>query len=166
MIVDINAEIKSRARLPHNLFMLNLAVFHLLMTPAIIALNMGEKAMLIPLALSLCVIAYTRIQSRKPHEHWFIDAHWQLAFAHCRLLLISYILTAALLGLGWLLSVNSADPHMVAILETVFLRISIMPVLLIVMANFYLESNALQMVGNSEIPDKYARLENKTKDNT
>lgn len=138
--------------------MLNLALFHLLMTPAVIALDIGLIGMLLPLLLSLVVIMYTCFQGGATvrHEHWFIHAHWKLACYRYRLLLISYGLTLVLLCLGWLLSLSVSDSNMTSILQTVFIRISIMPVLIIVMVNFYLESSAINWATNGEIPDRFA----------
>ena len=159
MIIGLNTSIKTKAKLPHNLFMLNLALFHLLMTPAVIALNVGIMGMLLPLLLSLSVMLYTCLQSRARdrHAHWFIHAHWQLACRRYRLLLISYALTLLLLCLGWLLSLSANDPNMTLILQTVFIRISIMPVLIVVMVNFYLESSAISLATNGEIPDQFVQ---------
>jgi len=155
MIVDLPADITAKARLPHNIFMLNLALFHLLMTPASIALEIGISGMLVPLMLSLAVITYTYIKSRKLEQtaHWFVLAHWKLAVKRYRILLISYAVTATLILIGWLLAMSSPDPHMQNILQTVFIRIAIMPVLLIVMVNFYLESSAISMTSRGEVPD-------------
>ncbi|MCW9013918.1 MAG: hypothetical protein OQL06_09050 [Gammaproteobacteria bacterium] len=155
MKVTVDDRIKAKAKVPHNLFMLNLALFHLLMTPATIAMNIGMSGMLLPLFLSLSVIAYTwkRSTNENKHEHWFIFVHWKLAAQRCRMLLVSYLVAAGLLALGWLLALNSTDSNMQDIIQTVFIRIAIMPVLLMVMINFYLESSAINQVASGEIPD-------------
>lgn len=155
MNADIPAEISGKARIPHNIFMLNLALFHLLMTPASIALEIGIAGMLAPLFLSLAVVTYTYIKSKQlvQNAHWFVLAHWMLAVKRYRILLISYAVTASLILIGWLLAMSSPDPNMQNILQTVFIRIAIMPVLLIVMINFYLESSAINMASRGEIPD-------------
>lgn len=159
MKLDLDTDICNRAKNPHNLFMLNLALFHLLMTPATIALNLGEAGMLIPLVLSLLVISFTWWRSRQSDRfaHWFIQAHWQLAMKRYRLLLISYAVTAVLLLLSWLISLSVSDAHMGNILQTVFIRIAIMPILVIVMINFFLESSAIGQASSGEIPDKIAQ---------
>ncbi len=153
MIFHISDTTRSQAKTPHNLFMLNLALFHLLMTPAIIVLDVGEIGMLLPLFLSLTVMIYTWRRANAAHDDWFIFAHWQLAVRRYRLLLIGYAVTAALLLLGWLLTLSTADPNMRDILQTVLLRIAVMPVVLMVMVDFYLESSALFQATNGEVPD-------------
>lgn len=145
---NIDQRARKKARLPHNIFMLNLALVHLLMTPAVIAFEIGLWGMSVPLLFSLLIMAYTYQHSKieEVTSHNFIRQHWLLALKRYRLLLISYALTAVLLGTGSLLAMASPDPNMQDILETVFIRIAIMPVLLMVMVCFYLESSALGMV--------------------
>lgn len=157
MIADLDSDVKTKAKHPHNLFMVNLALFHLMLTPATIALDIGMKGILLPLCLSLSVILYTylRASNKSKHEHEFIHAHWRLAFRRYRWLMISYGMMAALLGVGWLLSL-SADPSMAAIIQTIFIRISIMPVVIMVMISFFLESTAINQASNGEVPDDYA----------
>jgi len=155
MQIQVSEIEKKKARIPHNIFMLNLALIHLLMTPAVIALEIGASGMILPLVLSLGIIFYTykHGKSIQNTQHWFIVKHWALAIKRYKLLLISYVITAALILTGWLLAMASPDPNMQDILETVFIRIAIMPVLLMVMINFYLESSAINMASKGELPD-------------
>ena len=48
---------------------------------------------------------------------------------------------------------SSPDENMREILHTVFLRIAIMPVLIMVMINFFLESSAISMASKGELPE-------------
>jgi len=155
MIVTINNDIVRKSKAPHNIFLLNLALIHLLMTPATLILEIGISGLLIPLAFSLLIMLYSliRIKNIDINEHWFVYAHWKLALNRYRLLLISYGVTLALLLIGWLISTTSPDPNMQAILYTVFIRISVMPTLLMVLVNFFLESSALSMAAKGEIAD-------------
>ena len=155
MLITVTYEQASRARQPHNLFMLNLALAHLLMTPAAIALEIGILGMLVPFLISISIILFTYIRSQNinPDTDWFVFTHWKLALRRYRLLVISYAVTAGFILLGWLLASSSPDPNMQDILLTVFLRIAIMPVLIMVMINFYLESTAISMATKGEIPD-------------
>jgi hypothetical protein len=145
---------RKTARIPHNLFMLNLALVHLLMTPGIIALGVGLKAILIPLCISLVIMLISwKISNRasiKSDE--FVHQHWLLAVKRYKLLLISYAITAVLILLGHLLALSSPDQNMQEILDTVFLRIAIMPVLITVLICFFLESSALGLVNKRELP--------------
>ncbi len=145
---------RKSARNPHNLFMLNLALVHLMMTPAVIALDIGLKAILIPLFLSLSIMLISwRISKRSAiASDEFVRQHWLLALKRYRVLLIAYAITAALILLGHLLALSSPDQNMQDILDTVFLRIAIMPVLIAVMVCFFLETSALGLTSRGESP--------------
>ncbi|MCW8935644.1 MAG: hypothetical protein OQK98_13040 [Gammaproteobacteria bacterium] len=155
MNITINDDISKKSKTPHNIFLLNLTLIHLLMTPATLILKMGISGLLIPLAFSLLIMLYSLIKMKSidTTEHWFVYAHWRLALNRYRLLLISYGVTLALLIIGWLISRISPDPNMQDIIYTVFIRISVMPTLLMVLVNFFLESSALSMAARGEIAD-------------
>jgi len=155
MDIDTGTEHRNRAKIPHNIFMLNLAVFHLLMTPAAIALDVGRFGLLLPLVLSLATMLFSYVYCRKidRQQYLFEYLHWRLALKRYRYLLIAYGITAGFLLLGGLLTLGTADENMQEIMQTVFLRIAIMPVLLTVMVNFYLESNAINLASQGKIPD-------------
>jgi len=155
MKITVTENIVKNSKAPHNIFLLNLALIHLLMTPATLILEIGISGLLIPLAFSLLIMLYSlvKIKNLDIDEHWFVYAHWKLALNRYRLLLISYGLTLALLLVGWLISTTSPDPNMQDIIYTVFIRISIMPTLLMVLVNFFLESSALSMAAKGEIAD-------------
>ncbi len=135
--------------------MLNLALFHLLMTPAAIALDIGIAGILVPLSLSIATILYTRHHAKtlQGNASTFVVSHWQLAMKRYRLLLISYAVTAGLLLLGWFIAMTSPDPNMQSILQTVFVRIAVMPILVMVMICFYLESSSISQISRTEVED-------------
>ena len=77
----IGLESRKKARLPHNLFMLNLALVHLLMTPAVIALEIGLMGILLPMSMSFGIMLYTYFESKhlKSQGDAYIIYHWKLA---------------------------------------------------------------------------------------
>lgn len=143
-----------QAKAAHELFMVNLLLFHLLMTPAAIVLGIGLWGLLLPLLLSLGVIAYSYLRSRQLLRAAPLRMlHWQLAMRRYRLLLIGYAVTALILLLGFLLSLGMQDENMREIILTVITRIGVVPLLLLVFILAFLESSALSMAGNQEVPD-------------
>ena len=154
MQLDTSSAHRSKAKIPHNLFMLNLAVFHLLMTPAAIALNVGRLGLLLPLSLSLLTMLFSYVYCHKmdAQKQLFEYLHWRLALQRYKYLLIAYSISAALLLLGGVVMLGTEDANMREIMQTVFIRIAIMPVLLGVMLNFYLESNAISLASQGMIP--------------
>ena len=148
---------KKSARWAHDLFVLNIFFFHLLLTPATIMLDIGLEGLLIPLGLSLIVIGY--IYYRSAHEsRWFVAAHWKLAFKRCKLLLIGYAITAFILLLAELLTAGMQDAHMASILVTVVTRIAIMPTLILVMVTVVMEASATSQVTRGEVPETIRKV--------
>ena len=108
----IDERVRRRAKTPHELFVLNLAVFHLLLAPAAIVLKVGVAGFLIPLAASLSVIAFTYLRARRGrlHDPWFVAVHWTLAARRARILLAVYAISGVILGAGLLVASAGMTP--------------------------------------------------------
>lgn len=146
------AEIK-RAQVPHNLFVSGLFLFDLLMTPAVIVMNLGMKGLLIPLLLSGVLIGLIFVRSRKKTA-WYIDAHWRLSFKHGLWLMLGYLVTAVLVLLAWLISLTAHEASMRHILWTALTRIALMPTLIAVMVTAVLEASAIGLAAKGEVPER------------
>lgn len=155
MQLDINDETKKRARWPHDLFVLNILFFHLLLTPATIVLGIGEWGLLLPLALSGMVIGYIYYRGRTEQE-WFVAAHWRLALNRCKLLAGGYLGSAIIFLIGWLISLQSQG-DMQHIMLIVFTRIAIMPTLVMAMVTVVMEASATGTVSRGEVPDSVVK---------
>lgn len=138
-----------QAQLPHNLFISGLFFFDLLMTPAVIVLDIGMVGMLIPLLCSVALLAYIYLRSKKT-THAFVDAHWRLTWRHGKWLLLGYAISATLILIAWLISLNARDAHMGHILWTALTRIALLPTLIIVMVTAVMEASALSSAGKHE----------------
>jgi membrane-associated HD superfamily phosphohydrolase len=149
-----NDEIK-RAQAPHNLFVSGLFLFDLFMTPAVIGLKIGMIGLLIPLACSGTLIAYIYLRSHKTTS-WFVDMHWKFAFTRCKLLMLGYAITAALIFIAWLISLSMHDHNMRHILWTALTRIALMPTLIMVLITAVQEASAIALVTKREVPDRLA----------
>jgi len=159
MQCDIDEATRRRAKSPHELFLFNLAVFHLLATPAGIALGIGLWGFVIPLLLSGSVMLFTLIRTRQCRTQcpWFVAIHWLLALRRYRLLLIAYSVTATILALGWLLTMGMEQHSTQHIMRTVFTRLSVVPTLLTVMVMFVMESGAIVQTTSGQIADAMAK---------
>ncbi|MBK1643785.1 hypothetical protein CKO25_03745 [Thiocapsa imhoffii] len=114
MIFEVTETSRRQAKAPHELAMINLIVFNLLIGVILLAASVAEPdsviarvkwlAISIPLVASLGLIAFTWRQSRRPRHdgNWFAQTHWRLASRRYRLILIGYFLCAAILSLGFL----------------------------------------------------------------
>ncbi len=154
MQIDVSDQVKKRARWPHDLFVLNILFFHLLLTPATIVLGIGEWGLLLPLALSGMVIGYIFYRSRTEVE-WFVAAHWRLSFRRCKLLMWGYLGSAVIFLIGWIIS-QGAQGDMQHIMLIVFTRIAIMPTLIMAMVTIVMEASGAGVVNRGEVPDAIA----------
>jgi hypothetical protein len=69
-------------------------------------------------------------------------------------LLLGYAVSAALILVAWLISLNARDAHMGHILWTALTRIALLPTLIIVMVTAVIEASALSSAGKRETSDK------------
>lgn len=148
------------AKAPHELFMINLAVFHLLLGPAAIVLLGGGLALLVPVSLSLLVIAFTWWRGRGL-EHdapWFVMVHWKLALRRYRILVLGYGLTTLILVAGSVVGMGAESQVSRDMLFTIFSRFGAMPTILTVFVCLVLESSALYQATGGQVPDKLAAL--------
>jgi hypothetical protein len=150
-----SAEI-NRAQFPHNLFIIGLFGFDLLMTPAVIAMKIGMLGLFVPLVCSGTLVAWIYLRSRKKTASWFVDVHWKLAFHRSLWLLTGYAISAALILVAWLISLISHDPNMQRILLTALTRIALMPTLILVLVTAVMEFGSYAQAGKGEVPDKLA----------
>jgi hypothetical protein len=100
------------ARAPHELAMVNLLVFNLVIGIALLAGSMAQPdsligtykwvAVAVPLLLSLAVIAFTWLRAARAvgTSPWFVAAHWRLSASRYRLVLAAYVVCAAILSLA------------------------------------------------------------------
>lgn len=151
--MEISDRDKKRARWAHDLFVLNIFFFHLLLTPATLVLDIGRVGMLIPLALSGMVIAFIWYRSRREGT-WFVAAHWRLAFERCKLLMMGYAASMAIFLLAELLTSGMKDAHMANIMVTVVTRIAVMPTLIMAMVTVVMEASAGGQAAKGEVPEK------------
>jgi hypothetical protein len=176
---------RRRARSPHELAMINLLLFNLLIGIALLAGSMAQPdsligiykwvAVAVPLAISLLVILYTWIRSLRAADRspWFVAAHWRLAASRYRLLLVAYLVCAAILALALVgrdqsaaieAQVKDLPPAMQEMErrklgsqhmgEAVWARIAVVPLLLAVMVTIMLESGSIYQAQRGEVPDR------------
>jgi len=168
MYFDIAEPVRRRAKTPHELSMLNLMFFNLLLgagtvvlllTQAAIVQAMGGWSFVLPLAASLSVIAFLHLKAYRAHAHepWFVAVHWQLAMRRSRLLPIAYAVTGLIIAAGLWIASGIDQPAMQQIVVTIASRLGAVPTLLTVMVSFVLESGAIYQAGRGEVPNGMLR---------
>jgi hypothetical protein len=153
------------AKSPHELFMINLAFFHLLLGPGAIILIGGGQALLLPVTLSMLVIGYSAYRSRAlpPVTHELIRAHWWIAMRRYRILLLGYLLTGAILLVGKLVGMGATSAVGRDIVFTIFSRFGVMPVVITVFVCLVLESSALFQATNGQLPPAWLKRQGRLK---
>lgn len=184
MFYAVSEQERRRAKSPHELAMINLLLFNLLAGVALLAGSMAEPdsamaryrwiAVAVPLLLSIAVIGFSwvRAATTRGSATWFIAAHWRLAAGRYRILLLAYLLSAAVVSIGFFGGVDhqaleqriAALPPALQEMEreklasqhmgtAIWARIGVVPLVLTVMALLMLESGALYQAGRGELPD-------------
>jgi hypothetical protein len=156
MIFEIDETQRKRGKSPHELSMMNLVACHLIAAPIAIVLDVGFLGFLIPLALSLSVIAFIwyRASVGAKQDSWFVAAHWRLSANRTRILLIGYTISAAILGMAMM---ATAGNDKAGIMMVAISRVAVVPTLLTVMVCFVLESGSIYQAGRGEVPDGIVR---------
>lgn len=162
MFFPVDETIRRQAKSPHELAMVNLLLINLPMLIALLAGSFLQRGsaladyklagVLVPLAISLTIIAITFAKSGKTGP-WFVVAHWKLAVSRNKILLIAYAAGAALIGLGWLLSQSQTDPRMEELMFIALQRVAVAPILISLMVLIMLESGSLNQASRGEVPD-------------
>jgi len=156
MLFEVDEALRRQGKTPHELSMMNLVACHLIAAPASIVLDVGLLGFLIPLGLSLSVIAFIwlRAFSTAKNAAWFVAAHWRLSANRTRILLIGYAISAVILGLAFMATTGSSKGH---IMMVAISRVAVVPTLITVMVCFVLESGSIYQAGRGEVPDGITR---------
>lgn len=159
MTPAIDDTIRRKARFPHELLMMNLAAFHLLLAPAAIALGIGFWGLLLTPLFSGMVLLYIYLRGKRAERSgpWLVMAHWKLAWRRSLLLIISYGVSAVIIGGGMLIASGVADHGMRNIIDTIATRIGVMPTVIMVLACFVLSNSGLDFANKGEVPEGIKR---------
>lgn len=143
---------KHRAGYAHEMVMMNLAVFHLLLPVA--ALSSGYIVILLSLALigSAVMIFWLAYKVRNIDDVEFVKTHWKLAWKRYQLLFITYAISTVIMLLGWMLASLQADHNMFNIMLVVFSRIAAAPLVLMVLVLFVMETTSLTQAKQGLLP--------------
>jgi hypothetical protein len=183
MLFQADEATRKQAKTPHELAMVNLIVFNLLIGIALLAGSMAQPdssiarykwlAVSAPLAVSLAIMAFTWLRARRSAGMpWLTAAHWRVASSRYRMLLAAYVVCGGILSLALIGGQGSAAieaqirdlPPAMQEMErrklqsqdmgsAVWARIGVVPLLLTVMVCIMLESGAIYQAERGEVPD-------------
>lgn len=164
MKIDVTPEIRTRAKAPHDLYVLNMFLFNLPAVAGILAYTIGHHWVLAwviggALSISLGFVAFFHWRAAKAEtrDPWFVMVHWKQAANRTRLLLIGYAAAAVIIGVGVLIASGTKDHNMGTILITVFTRIGVVPALVMVLVTAILEGQAMHLTNNGIAPGDLAK---------
>lgn len=148
------AEEMSAARTPHDIFLTNLIVNHILLFTAIAATgkSLFSFIVLVPI-FSFCCLGYTfwRSSRIKREQSEFIYIHWQIARRWSKLFSIVLLVVVSTSVLGWL-----GYTYLGMMKEAVFAFIgglSILPILLSTLVLIVIESDSLHHARVGTLPN-------------
>jgi hypothetical protein len=151
------------ARAPHELFVINILVFHLL--AIVIALTAGSLlwAVILPPLFTMGFILVTLFNLRhyKQQENWFVAAHWGLALRRYGYLLLAYSISLMILGIAWLATHFTDIDGTSAILFSALSRIAVMPTLIGLMVLALIEAGAIYQAMKGEFPKGFEEFDSK-----
>jgi len=137
----------------HERVMMNLSIFHLLLPVAALSSGYITPFLISSLVGSVIMLFFIARRAKQGQESELIVKHWQLAWKRCKLLLIGYGASIAVMLLGFAFSVLQPDPNMSSIMLVVFSRIAAVPIIVVVMVLFVLSSSSLAQARQGLLPD-------------
>jgi hypothetical protein len=188
MFYAVDESERRRAKSPHELAMVNLLLFNLLAGVALLAGSMAAPDSAIaaykwgfvsvPIGLSVLIMLFTWVRARQTRTSapWFVAAHWRLAGGRYRILLLAYVVSAAVVSIAFVGGDDSDEierrianlPPVLQEMErhklesqdmgaAIWSRIGVVPLLLTVMGLLMTESGALYQAGRGELSDAAAK---------
>lgn len=154
MKFEITEEEWRKARIPHEIFLTNMAGNHILMFISALGMvgSFWQPLAMVPV-ISLCTLLYTlwRAKQAKKTDSWFVMCHWQIAAKRSRLFIGMLMMMSVVAMLGW---VGHAYLGMmkIAALATVG-GIGILPTLVTVLILIVMESDAMHLAKQCKLPD-------------
>lgn len=164
MLLEISEEEKKKAKLPHDLFLVNLIGNHILTFVATLGLatSWAWPMLIVPIVsfvlLGTIIYKGTIIRSSTSRQEgsWYVMCHWQIALKRSlffikMILAISTVAATGIYGytnLGWMK-------------EAVFALIGgvcILPIMVTTLILIIMESDALHQAGEGKLPDKMLDL--------
>jgi len=154
MLFDVSDGEKKKAKLPHDLFLMNLIGNHILTFVATLGLatSWAWPMLIVPIVsfVILGIIIYQGKKSRK-NASWYVMCHWQIALKRSiffikMLLLLSFIAALGIFGymnFGWMK-------------EAVYALIGgvcLLPVMVNTLVLIIMESDALHQAAEGKLPD-------------
>lgn len=105
MQYQVTEDEKKRAKIPHHIFNVNVIITHLFGAMIILEIGKTYQLLLVPIISSLVIFfLYNKKKSAAKHDTWFVASHWVQAWRRGRILLFSYAVAIAMVGIYMLIN--------------------------------------------------------------
>lgn len=150
MKFDIPEQERVRARHPHEIFLINLIVNHILLFVSLMGMATSYPyLMLIIPGISIAILGYLIIRGRRAltSELWFVKCHWQICVRRSMFFIAMLGIMAAAILIILLISGGNPRPQHYA-----FGGVAILPTMLTVLVLIIMESDAMNQARQGILP--------------
>lgn len=154
MHYEVNESLTHRAKLPHEIFLINLITNHILIFVGLLGMAKSYPAlMLVTPTISLVVMSYLMLRARHAikSDSWYVACHWQLC-AHRSKMFLGMLLLLGLVVGGILFSVGG-DASQLKPGHYALGGVASLPTLLFVLVLILMESDALHKAKTGVVPE-------------
>lgn len=141
-----------RASDAHERLLFNLSVVHFLLPAILFNTEILWLIVGLPMLISTGIVVSIMRRAGKRDLPDLIYAHWLLAWRRGRYLLLSYLISLALFGLGWFFLLLQADQVMREIQLAVVGWFSLLPISLTIVILIILETASLAQAREGKMP--------------
>lgn len=149
----MNEQLQKQALLAHHIVMTNISIFHLLLPIIAFSTEYIKELIIFSVVISIALSSVVAKGAKDKGCDTFVSAHWRMAWRRSRYILVSYIISAGVMGLGWALTSTQTDPQMKKILLTTFIPMATVPTLLAVIVVLVLQTMTISRAKNGLVPN-------------
>ncbi len=149
----VTKEDRKLSRIPHEIFLTNLVVNHLLFFVALLEMTVDYPILpVVSPVISLVVLVYTIIKGERMIRTapWFVANHWRIAVQRSRLLMWLLITMLIVSGIAWTLY-DYVGLDMVTVFPLA--AVSAIPAMVSIVVLVIMESDAMHLACHGELSD-------------
>ena len=154
MQFEVNEEQRNKAKIPHEILLVDLVAIHILWFIA--ALGIAKTLILPVLAtpvMSAMILIYLLWRAKRSikTDDWFVKCHWQIAAKRSKIFITMLGLLITVTFLGWI-GYTYLGMMKVAVLALIG-GVGILPTMVTVLALIIMESDAMHQAKQGKLPD-------------
>ncbi len=153
MQFEVSEQQRKRAKIPHEIFLINLVAVHILWFVAAlgIAKSLPQPIIAMPI-MSASILIYILWRAKKAlqdDEDWFVKCHWQMAAKRARVFIGMLSLLVIVSALGW---VGYTYLGMMQIAVMAFIGgAGILPIMVTVLGLIIMESDSMHQASQGKL---------------